>query len=623
VQRKLAAILSADVVGYSRMMELDEAGTLDRLKENRVAIFDPKVAAHGGRVFKLMGDGALVEFPSVVSAVACAIEIQQAVAAANAGVDEAKRIRYRIGVNLGDIIVEGDDIYGEGVNVAARLQSLADPGCVALSRTVRDQVAGKVSMDFHDLGEHSVKTGERPVHVFALKCGIVPTLAQTTDARAQQVSVCVLPFANISGDPEQEYFSDGISEDIITDLSKVSALAVVSRNTAFIYKGKSVDVGQVARQLRVSHVLEGSVRKAGNRVRITAQLIEGASDSHVWAERYDRDLDDIFAVQDEISAAIVRALKLRLMPSEKKAIETRSTTNPQAYKLYLMARSFHLMGQGRHRPIIIRMCRRAVDIDPGYARAWALLATCQSNIRLLAGGTEGDNGWEAADKALSLDPNLAEAHAARGRILADAGRLDEAWAEHEVALALDPESYDVNSAAARCALAMRRNNEAIRALEKAAAINESDTWALGMSIQAYDELKDGEGMKWAARRLLERAERAVAVEPDHAIAMGFGVLALATLGEKDRAKEWAERAMLIDPDDINLIYNLGCSMVALGEFDMALRLLAPAFDRVQEQSLHWFRVDASLDPIRLHPEFRKMMGALARRLGHPLKENET
>ncbi|MEO8304510.1 MAG: adenylate/guanylate cyclase domain-containing protein, partial [Betaproteobacteria bacterium] len=254
MQRKLTVILSADVVGYSGLMERDESGTLERLKANRKTVFDPQIALHGGRLFKLMGDGALVEFGSVVSAVTCAHEIQHATEA-TAEKDEAERIRYRIGINLGEVIVDGDDIYGDGVNVAARLQALAAPGGVAVSRTVRDQVAGKVPADFDDLGEHTVKNIARPVHVFALRSATAAAVPSAQ--RPQRVSICVLPFTNMSGDPEQEYFSDGVTEDIITDLSKVSALAVVSRNSAFTFKGKHTEIAQVARQLKVTHVLEG------------------------------------------------------------------------------------------------------------------------------------------------------------------------------------------------------------------------------------------------------------------------------------------------------------------------------------------------------------------------------
>jgi adenylate cyclase len=605
MQRRLTAILSADVVGYSALMERDEAGTLQSLKANRAHLFEPCVARHGGRIVKLMGDGALVEFGSVVAAVDCAHEIQQAI-------DAGSPIRYRIGINLGEVIVEGDDLYGDGVNVAARLQSLAEPGGVAISGSVRDQVAGKIAAELEDLGEHSVKNIARPIRVFALRTRADRT-TRVPASPAAGVSICVLPFANMSGDPEQEYFSDGISEDIITDLSKVGALSVVSRNTAFSYKAKHVDIGQVARQMHVSYVLEGSVRKSGNRVRITAQLIDGASDSHVWAERYDRDLNDIFALQDEISEAIVGALKLRLLPSERKAIEQRSTTNPEAYKLYLMARKYNAMGNSRHRDITVRFCQRAVAIDPGYARAWALLAICQANHRMVNVGT-GDTGWDAAERALALSPDLAEAHAAKGRILGDAGRYDEALDAHAEAMRLDPEGYEVNAAAARCYIPMRRYAEAAACLERAAAAIDADFWALGMAIQCYEALGDVEAMRNAARRALERVEKVVAAEPDHGLAIGWGVSALVALKERDRAKEWTERAMLLEPDNLNLRYNLACSMVSLGETTLALELLEPVLERAQRQNLTWFAADNSLDSIRGDPRLHAMLAKAEARL---------
>src|SRR5690348_15950852 len=423
MQLKLTAILSADVVGYSGQMEADETGTLERLKTNRSNIFDPRVSEHGGRVFKLLGDGALVEFSSVVAAVNCALAIQEATEKAEA--DKAKRIRYRIGINLGEIVIDGDDIYGDGVNVAARLQSLAPSGGVALSKVVRDNVEGKLPCVFEDMGEHTVKNIERPVHVFSVRTARPEETEEPKVQEARKLSICVLPFANMSGDVEQDYFSDGISEDIITDLSKVSSLFVVARNTAFQFKGKSVDVSQVARQLRVNHILEGSVRKAGGRVRITAQLIDGGSGGHVWAERYDRDLNDIFALQDEISEAIVAALKLKLLPEEKKAITHRGTDNVEAYNLLLMARQYFIagnFGDSRQEEAIIRLCSRATEIDPHYAEAWTLMASAQMEKRWRNG--LGDGGKASAEKALALDVNLADAHAIKARILLEEGNIE-------------------------------------------------------------------------------------------------------------------------------------------------------------------------------------------------------
>jgi adenylate cyclase len=613
MQRKLTAILSADVVGYSGLMEADETGTLERLKANRARIFDPHVNINGGRVFKLIGDGALAEFPSVIAAVNCALAIQDATE--KAGGD--KPIRYRIGINLGEVIVEGDDIYGEGVNVAARIQALAPVGGVAVSRIVYDQAKGKVPFAFDDMGEHSVKNIEAPVHVFSVRAAAADSHKETQPQPSSQVSICVLPFANMSGDPEQEYFSDGISEDIITDLSKVSALRVISRNTAFTFKGKHVDMPQVARQLKVTHILEGSVRKSGGRVRITAQLIDGAADGHVWAERYDRDLNDIFALQDEISEAIVKALKLKLLPEEKKAIEQRGTDNVEAYNLYLMARQYSViasLGDARMAESIMRLCRKAIELDPNYARAWALIAVTQVNIRFYM-GREGNDGLEAAERAIALDPNLAEAHAAKGVVLTFMSDHATALDEIEKALALDPDSYEVVKAAGRLHYTMRNHDAAIRYFEKAATLMETDYWSCGMALGCYRQKGDTENVRRAAERTLSRAEKIIAQDPNNGSVMGFAVDALVVLGQPDRAKELMKRAVLLDPDNINMRYNLACSMLMqLHDTDACLDMLEPLFKIISRSLLNWTLSDADLDPIRDHPRFKAMLAAADTRL---------
>ncbi|HEX4533241.1 MAG TPA: adenylate/guanylate cyclase domain-containing protein [Rhizomicrobium sp.] len=620
MQRKLAAILSADVVGYSGLMESDETGTLLRLKQNRTAIFDPQVASHGGRVFKLMGDGALAEFASVVVAVNCALAIQKATADTDPDLPDAKRIRYRIGVNLGDIIIDGDDIYGEGVNVAARLQTLAPVGGIALSRIVREQVEGKAPCTFEDMGEHTVKNIERPVHVFSVHAHGNSDTGKRKADEPRKLSICVLPFSNMSGDTEQEYFSDGISEDIITDLSKVSALFVIARNTAFTFKSKNVDIPQVARQLKVSHVLEGSVRKAGGRVRITAQLIDGATGGHVWAERYDRDLNDIFALQDEISEAIVAALKLKLLPEEKKAIEHRGTDNVEAYNLYLMARQYSItasLGDARMAESIMRLCRRAIEIDPNYARAWALIAVMQVNLRFYM-GTQGENGMIAANRALALDPGLAEAHAAKAVVLTFDGDQKAAQADIDTALQLDRESYEVNKAAARFYYTQRNNEAAIRHFEKASTLMESDYWASGMLNHCYKRVGDIEGARRSARRTLERTETLIAKDPNNGSAMGFAIDALALLGEAERAKDLMTRALLLDPTNMNMRYNMACTMLLdLNDPDAALDMLEPLFrTEVSETLLNWSKNDGDIDPIRNHPRYIAMVAAAQARLAN-------
>jgi adenylate cyclase len=443
--------------------------------------------------------------------------------------------------------------------------------------------------------------------------GSAPSAAASGPAR---VSICVLPFANMSGDAEQEYFSDGISEDIITDLSKVSALAVVSRNTAFTFKGKNVDVSQIAKQLKVSYVLEGSVRKAGGRVRITAQLIEGSKDNHIWAERYDRDLSDIFALQDEISEAIVKALKLKLLPEEKKAIEQRGTTNLEAYNLYLMARQFSVTGNygnARRCDAIIRLCRSATEIDPDYATAWALMAVAQAALKFYFNGP-GDGGLAAAERALSLDDNLAEAHAAKARVLTSDGAYKEALVEIETALRLDPESFEVNTAAARLYFTQRRHADAIRYYEKAAALMETDFSSVAMLMTCYNVIGDKEGTQRAAQRTLARAESITTQEPDNGMALGYVVNSLCFLGNAERAKEFAKRAMLLDPDNLTMRYNFACGFAQLREFEVVLDLLAPVFEKDAAETINWAKVDPDLDGVRDLPRFKSMMAQADARL---------
>jgi adenylate cyclase len=444
--------------------------------------------------------------------------------------------------------------------------------------------------------------------------------AARTGSEPGKATVCVLPFANMSGDPEQEYFSDGITEDIITDLSKVSALSVVARNTAFMFKGQSVDVREIARKLGVDHVLEGSVRKAGNRVRITAQLIDGKAGDHRWADRYDRDLTDIFAIQDEISKAIVHALRRKLLPEEAQAIESRGTENAEAYNLYLMARQQWLggtLGTSRREEAIVRICRQTVALDPNYARAWALMALAQAELRFWHG--TDDDPLPAAERALALDPDIAEAHCVKARHLENHGQPEAADEELKEAIRLAPDSWEVNREAATLMYRRGRVPESSRFHEKAAALMDNDFQTTSMLMSCYVAMEDEQAALDAAKQTVVRAEAAIAKDPTNGAALAAIATALVMFGEMDRAKAWIERALLLDPDNISAIYNLACGLTFRNsDLDGAMDLLEQWFARLDSPAflLH-AEIDPDIDPVRDHPRYQAMLNSARTRLGLP------
>ncbi|HWU92686.1 MAG TPA: TIR domain-containing protein [Sphingomicrobium sp.] len=441
--------------------------------------------------------------------------------------------------------------------------------------------------------------------------------AERKGAPPRRTAICVLPFINLSGDAEQEYFSDGITDDIITDLSKVSALSVTARNTAFTLKGQTLEAGQIARQLNVTHVLEGSIRKAGDRVRINAQLIDAEAGDHVWADRYDRDLTDIFAIQDEISKAIVSALRLKLLPKEKKAIEQRGTSNVEAYNLYLMARQHWISGNDgdiRRDEVVVRISRQAIEIDPDYAQAWALIALAQAEMRFRHDKSE--DALAAAERALELDANLPEALCVKARYLADEdGKPEEADRQIQIALRLNPESWEVNKEAARLLSRSGKMREAIPYFEKAATLMESDFHSTGMLETCYSAIGDSEGVRRASQMTLDRTQRALAHDPSNGSALGYGAVALAALGDGDRAKEFIKRALLMDPDNLTMRWNLTCALSRhLNDADAAIDLLASFIGRVPPAMVKYLRLDTDLDPLRDDARFEELALGAERRI---------
>jgi adenylate cyclase len=483
LERRLAAILAADVVGYSRLMAEDEAGTLAALKAQRRELVEPRLAPYGGRIVKLIGDGVLMEFASVVDAVGFAVEVQREVAKRNADVPEIRRIVYRVGINIGDIIVDGEDIYGDGVNIAARLEGLAEPGGVCVARNVHSQVKAKLDLEFEDLGEQTVKNIPEPIRVYRLKLdGAAAGQAQDKliPKPPDKPSIAVLPFDNMSGDSEQEYFADGIVEDIITELSRESDLFVVARNSSFAYRGQSPDIRQVARELGVRYVLKGSVRKAGNRIRLNAQLIEAETNRHVWAERYDRLLEDVFAVQDELTNTIHNTLLQKVRDSGIANALRRAPQDMDAYDHMLRAFGLLLRFNKEANLAAQREAQAALDLDRNYARAhmvlaWAYLYTVWSAwtddleqaIQLgyeaaqKAVAADKDDFWgygalgfaelcmhrheralPALDRALMLNPNSADVRTLRGMLLNFLGRPKEGLQEIELAMRHNPHYPD-------------------------------------------------------------------------------------------------------------------------------------------------------------------------------------
>ncbi len=450
VERRLAAILAADVVGYSRLMEVDETGTLARLRSVRQELIDPAIAKCKGRIIKTSGDGMLVEFQSVTEAVNCAAEFQRSMARRNQDVSPAQSIQFRIGINLGDVIVEDNDIFGDGVNVAARLEEMAEPGGICVSAAVRDQVGDRLDVGFEDLGEQSVKNISRPIRVFRVQFereeAGPQTKAPAAAAPARVPSIAVLPFANMSGNPEQEFFADGLTEDIITELSRFRDLLVISRNAVFVHKGKSVTARGIAREFGVDYVVEGSVRKASDRVRVTVQLIDGETETHVWADRYDRKLEDIFAIQDEVTSAIVATLRGRVEAATHERAKRKPTESMAAYEYVLAGKVLHHRSSREANVEALHMLERAIELDPKYAHAHAWKG-CVLGQRWVYGWHDDADALLKGvtgelETALSLDEYDADVHRILAALDLNFNRFDKATYHQERALSLCP-NYDL------------------------------------------------------------------------------------------------------------------------------------------------------------------------------------
>jgi adenylate cyclase len=548
VERKLAAIFAADIAGYSRLMARDEIGTLARLKSCRVVI-DELIASHRGRIFNTAGDSVIADFASAVDAVQCAVAVQAEISTENAGGTAGEPMQFRIGVHVGDVMVDGENLLGDGVNIAARLEALAEPGAICVSAAARDHIGNKLALAFDDLGDQQVKNIPQPIRVYRVQAATPAVQPAAALALPDKPSIAVLPFQNMSGDPEQEYFVDGMVEEIITALSRIRWLFVIARNSSFTYKGQSVDVKQVGRELGVRYVLEGSVRKAGNRVRITGQLIETATSTHIWADRLDGTLDDIFELQDQVANGVVSAIEPRLRLAEIERASRKPAESLTAYDLYLRALALSHQFTPESLDEAIAVSRRAMEIDPSYAPAVALFLFCFA--------WRQDFGWAELrgphiDEAVRLAKRTLASKSDDPDVLFTIGQCLAYFArEHAAGVALIERSLTLNPNCAQAWVASgyvnlfrNRPGPAIDALQRASRLSPLDPmdhtvkFALGIAhllSQRYEE-----ALEWADRALVQK--------PGFLSAMSLRAVACGHLGRLDEGREWIARLRELVPD---------------------------------------------------------------------------
>jgi TolB-like protein/class 3 adenylate cyclase/Flp pilus assembly protein TadD len=547
VERKLAAILAVDVAGYSRLMGEDETGTAHAVREHREAV-RPIVTTHGGRIVKTMGDGVLLEFPSVVAAVECAIAVQKLMVERNASVPENKRILYRIGVNLGDVLIENEDILGEGVNIAARLEGIAEPGGICLSGSAFDHVRGKIEADFFDLGNQSLKNIARPVRVYAVKAGLGPPAPAPAVAPAgpPRLSIVVLPFANLGDDPEQEYFVDGVTESLTTDLSRISGSFVIGRHTAFTYKSKAVDLKQVGREFNVRYVLEGSVQRSGNRLRVNVQLIDAGTGNHLWAERFDKPMADLLDMQDEIVSRIASTLNAKLIAVEARRAE--HLLHPDTLDLYFqgMAR-WNKSWTPEHMTQARGFFERALELDPDNVEALVGIAAIDAASATLVVADDPDVRLAAAEtalgKALSLAPQHAMAHMFLGIVQVASRRVAQGIAEIEHALVLNWNLAEAHGCLGAAKVFVGRAAETEAHVQEALRLSPRDEgvhrWMSWVGLAKLHLEANAEAVVWL-RRCLK-------ANPNYPLAYFWLAAALSFLGELDEARTAAKAGLALDP----------------------------------------------------------------------------
>ncbi len=614
----LVALWFADIAGYSERAAEDERGAL-QLIEILQTLSRETVRRHDGRVVKFMGDAVLAEFPSIELAVRAAAALSKKYVEQSAGTGHAHNLR--VGVHIADVTVSPDgDLYGDGVNAAARVQEAAEPGQVVLSQDVWRQLRGRAEFQFESLGDRSLKgVGTIGLYVVTLKepatkrqpSSAGAELTQSMEERKGGIrSIAVLPFTDLSAQHDQEYFTDGVAEEILNALTKVAGLHVPARTSCFAFRGTSVDAREIGTRLGVETFLEGSIRKAGNRVRIIVQLVDAENGYHLWSERFDREIEDIFAIQDEIARSVLDALGLSLTEREKRRFLRPSTTNVEAYEFYLRGRKLFQTWNRQNMEFARQMFARAVTIDPDFAAAWAGLANAYVDLyRWGRNSHDLEEAQRTSAHALKLDSNLAEAHVAIGQALAIQRRFKDAATKFEKAIELDPTSYDAYYFYARSSFESGDLEKAVGMFEKAHRSRPEEYQAIALCALALHELGRADEARQADQQAVSSINKYLELNPNEARAYSLGANSLARLGERDHSKQWSEQAVALAPNDPVILYNAACNLAQLGEPDRALDQLERSIEAGVAVG-DWIKHDPDFESLRAHPRFQ----AIAKRI---------
>jgi adenylate cyclase len=616
MRRTLVALWFADIAGYSEHAAEDEASAL-RLVELLQLLSRETVTRYNGRVVKFLGDAVLAEFPSAELAVFSAAELSRQFEERSTRIGQGARVR--VGVHLGDVAVAPDgDLYGDTVNAAARIQEAAAPGQVVVSQDIRRQLRSRREFRFQDLGQHSLKgIGLIELHVLNVENDSTKfsPVSETTESsvlgeRKQGLhSLAVLPFTDLSAERDQEYFADGVAEEILNALAKLGELHVAARTSSFAFRGTRVDAREIGRRLGVDALLEGSIRKAGKRVRITVQLIDSRQGYHVWSERFDREIDDIFAVQDEIAQSVIQALGLSLTQREERSLRRRSTTNVEAYEFYLRGRKLFQKWTRQNIALAREMFERATEIDPGFAGAWAGLATAHVHLHGCDNEPHLERARQASARALELDPSSAEAHVAAGQGLSMEQRYSEAAIEFERAIELDPTLFDARYYYGRACFKSGELEKSLRLFEQAQSLRPEDYESVYLIGLVLTQLGRFNQARDAQKDALERVTKYIDLNPDEARPYVLAAGALARLGRRERAKECIDRAYSLAPDDDAILYNAGCALAILGEHEDALDALEKAIDAGLAGG-DWVPQDPDWESLRDQPRFKELVARL-------------